>query len=75
MSDITKEMVVERLDLLQRQRADAQAQVHGFDGAIQDTKYWLQLLENEVKEDGAVPNPLKKNPLEPVSKKKRKKKK
>lgn len=46
---ISKGLLEERLKTLQNERAVALAQVSGYDGAIQDTEYWLQELE--IKED------------------------
>ena len=48
--EITKVLLEKRIELYQEQRASAQAQVYGFDGAIQDLVYWLEELDKKEPE-------------------------
>ncbi len=48
--EITKELLEKRLKLLAEQRALAQAQVYGYDGAMQEAQHWLEELEKTEEE-------------------------
>ena len=48
--EITRVLLEKRVELYQEQRASAQAQVYGYDGAIQDLEYWLEELDKKEPE-------------------------
>lgn len=45
---ITKEMLEERLGQLEQDRQMHLANLHAVSGAIQDCRYWLEQLQQEV---------------------------
>jgi hypothetical protein len=45
--NITKEALAARLELLNKQRLQAFANLSAFDGAIEDCKFWLAQLSPE----------------------------
>ena len=48
--EITRVLLEKRVELYQEQRASAQAQVYGYDGAIQDLEHWLEELDKKEPE-------------------------
>ena len=52
---IDREALLDRLEVLQRDRAQVIANINAYDGAIQECKYWLEQLElAEKKEEEEV---------------------
>lgn len=47
---ITREALLDRLEVLERDRAQVIANINAYDGAIQECKYWLEQLELAEKE-------------------------
>lgn len=50
-SPITKEALEQRLAALQRDRTQAVANVNAYDGAIQECRFWLELLKDAEQEE------------------------
>jgi len=50
---ITQQALELRLETLERNRAQAIANVNAYDGAIQECKYWLELLKKAEKKERA----------------------
>ncbi len=50
---MTKEDILTRLDLLEKQREQLIFNVNAFNGAIEESRYWLSQLSDEkkIKED------------------------
>ena len=48
---ITREALLDRLEVLERDRAQVIANINAYDGAIQECKYWLEQLEIAEKEE------------------------
>ena len=44
---MTKEALEERLQLLQKELEQVRANLFAYDGAIQECKYWLSLVEEK----------------------------
>ena len=53
-SPITKEALELRLAALERDRAQAIANVNAYDGAIQECQFWLELLKDAEQEEEAM---------------------
>ncbi|KKN66893.1 hypothetical protein LCGC14_0466680 [marine sediment metagenome] len=51
---ITKEALELRLAALQRDRAQAIANVNAYDGAIQECNFWIELLKDAEQEEEAM---------------------
>ena len=51
---ITKEVLELRLGALERDRAQAIANVNAYDGAIQEVKYWIALLRVAEEKEKAI---------------------
>lgn len=47
---ITREMLTERLELLEAEKVQMQANLNAYEGAIQDIKHWLEVLDAEDRE-------------------------
>ena len=45
-----KELVQQRLQQLKTEREQMVANIHAYDGGIQDCEYWLSVLDNKNKE-------------------------
>ena len=56
-SPITKEVLELRLVALERDRAQAIANVNAYDGAIQECQFWLELLKDAEQEEAMVEFP------------------
>ncbi len=48
--EITKVLLQERLKVLLEERVTAQAQVYGYDGAMQEAQHWLEELDKDIPE-------------------------
>lgn len=48
---IDREALLDRLEVLERDRAQVIANINAYDGAIQECKYWLEQLELAEKEE------------------------
>ena len=48
---ITRETMEQRLGALERDRAKVIANINAYDGAIQEIKYWIQLLKSIEKKE------------------------
>lgn len=53
-SPITKEALELRLAALERDRAQAIANVNAYDGAIQECQFWLELLKDAEQEEAMI---------------------
>lgn len=57
-----KELVLRRLQQLKKEREQMVANIHAYDGGIQDCEYWLSQFDNKLQQKeadngGKDPNP------------------
>jgi hypothetical protein len=55
---ITREMVQERLNQLKAEMVQMQANLHAYEGAVQDCEHWLAVLAEKETQEPEVQNAI-----------------